>query len=58
VVCTHDPAGVAAAADAAGVAARTLGRAGGDRMVVEDLLDVGLGDAARAARGALVDDDD
>jgi phosphoribosylformylglycinamidine synthase len=44
---------VQAQADAAGVAAVVLGRAGGDRLVVEGLLDVSLADAIAAWRGAL-----
>jgi phosphoribosylformylglycinamidine synthase len=44
---------VRAQADAAGVSAVMLGRAGGDRLVVEGLLDVSLVDAVTAWKGAL-----
>jgi phosphoribosylformylglycinamidine synthase II len=40
LVCTSDPRGVIAAAEAAGVPARAVGRAGGDRLVLPGLLDL------------------
>ena len=40
-------------AEQAGVALRALGRAGGDRLVVDGLLDVGVADIARAWRDHL-----
>ncbi|MHB8670313.1 MAG: phosphoribosylformylglycinamidine synthase subunit PurL [Acidimicrobiales bacterium] len=40
---------------AAGVSMRTVGEAGGDRIVVEGLVDLGLDEATRAWRGALPD---
>jgi phosphoribosylformylglycinamidine synthase len=43
-------AGVHAAADAAGVPVTDLGRAGGDRIVVDGLVDLALDDATRAWR--------
>ena len=46
---------VVRAAQAAGVAATRLGTAGGDRLVVEGLLDVALADAVAAWRGRLPD---
>jgi len=53
VVCTADPAAVEARAREAGVAVRLLGRAGGDRLVVDGLLDVGAAEAEAAFRGAI-----
>ena len=53
LVCTSDPAAVQAAAFGAGIEARVLGRAGGDRIVVEGLVDVAVADATSAWRGAL-----
>jgi hypothetical protein len=44
---------VAARAAEAGVATRRLGLAGGDRLVVEGLLDVSLADATARYRGLL-----
>jgi phosphoribosylformylglycinamidine synthase len=46
---------VVRAAQSAGVVATTLGRAGGDRLVVEGLLDVGVDEATAAWRGRLPD---
>jgi hypothetical protein len=46
---------VQAAAAAAGVASTTLGRAGGDRLQIEGLVDVSLADATAAWRGRLPD---
>jgi hypothetical protein len=40
-------------AEGAGVALRVLGRAGGDRLVVDGVLDVGVADLARAWRDHL-----
>jgi len=56
VVCTDDPDAVSARATAAGVAARVLGLAVGRRLVVDGVFDLGLDEAARAAKGALVSD--
>jgi phosphoribosylformylglycinamidine synthase len=42
VVCTDRPDGVAARASAAGVPASVIGSAGGERIVVEGLLDLGV----------------
>jgi phosphoribosylformylglycinamidine synthase II len=53
VVCTTTPAEVEARAAAAGVPAQTIGAAGGDRLVVDGLFDVGLVDAEAAYRGAI-----
>jgi phosphoribosylformylglycinamidine synthase len=53
VVCTTEPSTVSARAQAAGVAVRALGQAGGDRLVVDGLLDVGVVDASAAFRGAI-----
>ena len=57
VVCVaaDDLAPVERAAEAAGVTATRLGVATGDRLVVKDLLDVGLADATRAWRDRLPD---
>jgi phosphoribosylformylglycinamidine synthase subunit PurL len=49
-VAPGSKAAVVRAAQAAGVEAVELGRAGGDRLVVEDLLDVGLAQATAAWR--------
>jgi phosphoribosylformylglycinamidine synthase len=40
-------------AAAAGVPVETLGRAGGDRLVVEGLIDVSLGEATARWKGTL-----
>ncbi len=53
VVGTTDPHEVLARAAAAGVPARVLGHPGGDRLVVEGLVDVGVADATAAWREAL-----
>ena len=55
VVSTPDPAGLLAAAEGAGVAARVLGEAGGDRFVVAGLVDLPLGAIADASRHRLAD---
>jgi len=58
VVCAADEAArtvVETRAAALGVPVTILGRAGGDRLVVEGLLDVGLAAATGAWRGALPD---
>jgi len=47
-VATPDPDTLSAAAGARGIATSVLGRAGGDRLVVEGLLDVAM-DALREA---------
>ncbi|MBW3649724.1 MAG: phosphoribosylformylglycinamidine synthase subunit PurL [Actinobacteria bacterium] len=55
VICVP-PAGVdavTARAESAGVAVEELGGCGGDRMVVEGLMDVAVADAVRAARGMI-----
>jgi phosphoribosylformylglycinamidine synthase len=53
VVCAADPDGVAARARAAGVTVTELGIAGGDRLVVEGLVDVALDDVVHAWRSTL-----
>jgi phosphoribosylformylglycinamidine synthase subunit PurL len=53
VVCTADPDAVLASAAAAGVPARVLGGAGGERIVVGGLVDVMVADATGAWREAL-----
>ncbi len=53
VVCTPDPAPILARAAAAGVPAREIGHVGGDRLIVEGLLDVGLVEASAAWRGSI-----
>jgi phosphoribosylformylglycinamidine synthase II len=53
VVCTTDRAGLISRAAGAGVPFRVLGQAGGDRVVVEGLVDVGVGEAVEAWRGRL-----
>ena len=58
MVLSVDPAQVAAvqaAAEAAGIAMLQIGTVGGDRMVVEGLLDVALLDATEAWRSKLPD---
>jgi phosphoribosylformylglycinamidine synthase len=55
VLGTSRPDEVLARAQAAGVAARVIGSTGGDRVVVEGLLDLAVSDAASAWRGALPD---
>ena len=49
VICTPDPAAVLEVAGRAGIAARELGRTGGDRFVVDGLVDLPL-EAIVAAR--------
>ena len=49
VICTPDPAAVLAVAGRAGIAARELGRTGGERFVVDGLVDLPL-EAMVAAR--------
>jgi phosphoribosylformylglycinamidine synthase len=53
VLCTDRPDEVTARADAAGVAAGVIGTAGGDRVVVEGLLDLPVDKATEAWRTAL-----
>ena len=53
VACTARPDEVAALAGAAGIEARVLGRAGGDRIVVEGLVDVTVAEATAAWRDRL-----
>ncbi|HET9442604.1 MAG TPA: phosphoribosylformylglycinamidine synthase subunit PurL [Acidimicrobiales bacterium] len=55
VVCVaHERAGeVAARAEQAGIDVRILGQAGGERIVVDGLLDVGVAEATESARGAI-----
>jgi phosphoribosylformylglycinamidine synthase len=53
VVCAADPGGIAARARAAGVTVTELGIAGGDRLVVEGLVDVALDDVIHAWRSTL-----
>ena len=40
LVATTDPAGLVAAAEAAGIPAVTLGMVGGDRLTIDDLIDL------------------
>ncbi len=53
VVCTTDVTELASRAAGAGVGFRVLGEAGGDRIVVEGLVDLALDDAVAAWRGRL-----
>ncbi|HUO47957.1 MAG TPA: AIR synthase-related protein, partial [Acidimicrobiales bacterium] len=53
VACSADPEAVLGAAAGAGVPASVLGEAGGDRIVVDGLLDVMVADARAAWRAAL-----
>jgi phosphoribosylformylglycinamidine synthase II len=53
VVATPDPGELLARAAAAGVPAARLGRAGGDRLVIGDLLDVSVATLAEASRSRL-----
>jgi phosphoribosylformylglycinamidine synthase len=55
VVCTTRGSEVMARAAGAGVGFRVLGHAGGDRMVVEGLVDLSVTEAVRAWRGRLPD---
>jgi phosphoribosylformylglycinamidine synthase len=57
VVCVAPDreADVFARAEAAGVPARPLGRAGGDRLVLGDLVDVSLDEATSTWRNRLPD---
>ena len=50
LVATRDPDAVAFAAHAAGVPVGVLGHAGGDRLVVEGLVDVAVAELRDAAR--------
>jgi len=47
LLCTGDATRLLAAAEAAGVPARVIGQAGGDRLVVGDLLDLEIAELAR-----------
>jgi len=53
VVCTTRRAELISRAAEAGVAFRVLGQTGGDRIVVEGLVDVGVAEAVAAWRGRL-----
>jgi phosphoribosylformylglycinamidine synthase len=53
VVCTSRPEELVAAAGAAGLGSWVLGSVGGDRMVIDGLVDVSLGDATAAWRDRL-----
>ena len=53
VVCTASPDAVLDRAAASGVAAARIGAAGGDRLVVDGVLDVAVADAEAAFRGAI-----
>ena len=53
VVCTADPEVVAARARSAGLEVTELGIAGGDRLVVEGLVDLALADLEHAWRATL-----
>ena len=53
MLCTTQPDAVLARAEAAGVPAAVVGRVGGDRLVVEGLVDVSVADAEWSWRSAL-----
>jgi phosphoribosylformylglycinamidine synthase II len=53
VVCTTDAEGLSSAATSAGLGSRVLGVAGGDRIVVDGLVDLGVTEATEAWRGRL-----
>ncbi len=53
VVCTTRRAELISRAAEAGVGFRVLGRTGGDRLVIEGLVDVGVAEATEAWRGRL-----
>jgi phosphoribosylformylglycinamidine synthase subunit PurL len=55
VVCAADPEGIAARARSAGVTVTELGIAGGDRLVVEGLVDLALPDLEHAWRSTLAE---
>ncbi|HEY5252337.1 MAG TPA: phosphoribosylformylglycinamidine synthase subunit PurL [Acidimicrobiales bacterium] len=55
LIDTTDPHELLARAAAAGVPARVLGHPGGDRLVVDDLLDLAVADITAAWRDALPD---
>jgi replication-associated recombination protein RarA len=53
VICTSDPDALTAQAEAAGVSWSRLGRAEGDRLVVEGLVDLSLEELSSAWREAV-----
>jgi phosphoribosylformylglycinamidine synthase len=53
VVCTNRPEELVAAARADGLGSWVLGSVGGDRVVIDGLVDVGLSDATAAWRDRL-----
>jgi hypothetical protein len=53
VVCTAHPDEVLALSAAAGIPARVIGHAGGDRLVVDGLVDLRVADALSVWRRAL-----
>ncbi|HEV8064387.1 MAG TPA: AIR synthase related protein, partial [Acidimicrobiales bacterium] len=55
VVCTAEPAELLSRAEAAGVCAVTIGRAGGDRLVVPGRLDLAVADLVRARSNRLLE---
>jgi phosphoribosylformylglycinamidine synthase len=55
IVCTTDSASLLSRAADAGVGFRVLGSAGGDRIVIDDLVDLGVGEATAVWRGRLPD---
>jgi phosphoribosylformylglycinamidine synthase len=55
LIDTTDPHEVLDRAAAAGIPARVLGHPGGDRLVVDGLLDLGVAEATAAWRHALPD---
>ncbi len=55
VLGTTRPDEVLARAAASGIAARALGRAGGERLVIGSLVDVAVAEAVAAWRHALPD---
>jgi len=55
VVCTTRSHDLLSRAADAGIGFRVLGTAGGDRIVIGDLVDVGVAEATTAWRGRLPD---
>ncbi|MHB8456449.1 MAG: phosphoribosylformylglycinamidine synthase subunit PurL [Acidimicrobiales bacterium] len=55
VVATVDEQALVDAADAAGIAAAVLGRAGGNRLVIEGLVDLSVAEVVQARSGRLPD---
>jgi hypothetical protein len=55
IVCTTDSHALLSRAADAGIGFRVLGSAGGDRIVIDDLVDLDLAGATAAWRGRLPD---